>query len=174
LLQRIETLFNRIFFISKREKEKNSDLNNFEFQFKYVRIPLNNFSGENVDLGQWQDLLKSPELVERELKAKGLEWIQSSPVTLNSWSDALPVLVDETEFFDSVLEALPNKGLIPKLLVQADYLVLTYLTDFKVKKPQDIKLSQDILSFSISRIIFSSWLQSMREQVRIQLNPKLL
>ena len=174
LLQRMETLFNRIVLISKQEKEKNSDLNNFEFQFKYVRIPLNTLSGEGTDLGQWQDLLTNPELVEQELKAKGLEWVQASPVTLNSWSNALPVLVDEAELFDSVLKTLPNKGLVPKLLVQADYLVLAYLTDFKVKKPQEIKLSQDILSFSISRIIFSSWLQSMKEQVRIQLNPKLL
>lgn len=174
LLQRIEALFNRILFVSTPEKEKNSDLNNFEFQFKYVRIPLNTLSGESASLSQWQDLLNSPELLEQELKSKGLEWIQASPVTLNNWSSVLPVLVDETELFDSTLEILPNKGVVPKLLVQADYLVLASLTDFKVKPAQEIKLSQDILSFSISRIIFSSWLQSIKEQVRIQFNSKLL
>ena len=172
LLQRMETLFNRIFFISRSEKQKNSDLNNFEFQFKYVRIPLNTLSSSSVDLSKWQDLLKSSELVEQELKTQGLEWIQSSPVTLNNWSSALPILVDETEFFDSVLKVIPKTGLIPKLLVQADYMVLAYLTDFK--KSQKTPLPQDILSFSISRIIFSSWLQFMKEQSRIQVNPKLL
>jgi len=65
LLQRVEALFNRFFFISGQEKEKNSDLNNFEFQFKYVRIPLNNLSGEDVGFGQWQDLLKNPQLLEQ-------------------------------------------------------------------------------------------------------------
>ena len=174
LLQRMEKLFNRVFFISRPEKEKNSDLNNFEFQFKYVRIPLNNASGSAVDMGKWQDLLKSAQLVEQELKKQGLEWIQSSPVTLNNWSSALPVLVDEAELFKSVLGVVPGKGLIPKILVQADYMVLAYLTDFKVKKPQELKLQQDILSFSVSRIIFSSWLQFMKEQSRIQVNPQLL
>ena len=174
LLQRMEKLFNRVFFISRPEKEKNSDLNNFEFQFKYVRIPLNTLSNSAVDLGKWQDLLKSTKLLEQELKKQGLEWIQSSPVTLNNWSSALPILVDESELFNSVLEVVPNKGLIPKILVQADYMVLAYLKDFKVKKSQEAKLSQDILSFSISRIIFSSWLQFMKEKSRIQVNPQLL
>ncbi len=174
LLQRMEKLFNRIFFISRSEKQKNSDLNNFEFQFKYVRIPLNNLSGGGADLNKWQELLASAELLEQELKKQGFEWIQSSSVTLNNWSSALPILVDETELFDSMLEKLPNKGLIPKLLVQADYLILAYLTNFKVKESTEIKLSQDILSFSISRIIFSSWLQFMKNQSRIQVNPKLL
>jgi len=85
----------------------------------------------------------------------------------------LPVLVDEVELFNSTLEILPNKGPVPKLLVQADYLVLAYLEDFKVKESKKIQLSQDILSFSISRIIFSSWLQSIKEKARIQINPKL-
>lgn len=174
LLQRMEKLFNRVFFISRPEKENNSDLNNFEFQFKYVRISLNNASGSAVDMGKWQDLLKSTKLLEQELKKQGLEWIQSSPVTLNNWSSALPVLVDEAELFKSVLEVVPGKGLVPKLLVQADYMVLAYLTDFKVKKSKEVKLSQDILSFSISRIIFSSWLQFMKERSRIQVNPQLL
>ena len=174
LLQRMEKLFNRIFFIPKSEKQKNSDLNNFEFQFKYVRIPLNNLSGAGADLNKWQDLLKSSELLEQELKKKGFEWIQSSPVTLNNWSSALPVLVDDGELFDSVLQQLPNKGLVPTLLLQADYLVLAYLKDFKVKEYKEINLSQDILSFSIARIIFSSWLQFMRDQFHIQINPQLL
>ena len=175
LLQRMEKLFNRVFFISRPEKEKNSDLNNFEFQFKYVRIPFNTaVSDSAVNLGQWQNLLKSTKLVEQELKKQGLEWIQSSPVTLNNWSSALPVLVDSDELFDSVLEVVPERGLVPKLLVQADYMVLVYLTNFKVKKPQKLKLQQDILSFSISRIIFSSWIQFMKEQSHIQINPKLL
>ena len=174
LVQRMEKLFSRVSFLSRPEKKKHSDVNNFEFQFKYVRVSLNNLSGAGEDLSQWQDSLSNAELLERQLKTKGLEWIQASPVTLNDWSRVLPVLVDEDELFDSMLEKLPNKGLIPKLLLQTDYLVLAYLTDFKVKQSEGVKLSQDILSFSISRIIFSSWMRFMKDQSRIQINPKLL
>lgn len=174
LLQRMEKLFNRIFVISQSEKQKNSNLNNFEFQFKYVRIPLNDLSGASEDLDKWQNLVSNSELLEQELKNKGLKWINSSPVTLNSWNSALPVLVDEAELFDSVLEKLPDKGVIPKLLLKADSLIVAYLMDFRVKESSKINLSQDILSFSISRIIFSSWLQFMRDQSRIQINQKVL
>ncbi len=174
LVQRMEKLFNRISFLSRPEKKKHSDLNNFEFQFKYVRVPFGNLSGAGVDLSRWQDSLASTELLEHQLKTQGLEWIQSSPVTLNNWSSVLPVLVDEDELFDSMLEKLPDRGVIPKLLLQTDYLVLAYLVDFKVKKSEEVKLSQDILSFSISRIVFSSWMQFMKNQSRIQINPKIL
>ena len=174
LLRRMEKLFQRVFFISGPEKQKNSDLNNFEFQFKYVKVPLNNLSGAGTDLNQWQESLADAELLEQKLKANGLEWIQQQPAALRSWSSVLPVLVDENELFDSMIKKLPEKGLIPKLLVQADYLVIAYLMDFKVKKSAETKLSQDILSFSVSRIIFSSWMQSMKNQTRIQINPNLL
>ena len=170
---RMERLFHYTFAVSDLERQKNKDLDRVQIQLKYVRTALLNDS----EVQNWQNLLQDPVLLEKELKNKKLQWIDSQKVSLRNWGRALPVAVDEQELFQHVLAVLPHRGLIPKLFLNQNHLVIVFLKNFTMaqKKVHSSKESMDsFLSFAYSRMTFSSWLDFVKSQSRIRINPKLL
>ena len=178
LLRRVQSLFSRLVFFSKKEEEKNLEVGNIHFQLKYIRIPLKNLETSGSDFQKWKDLVKKPQLLEKELKIKGFEWIESSKTSLRNWGSVLPVPVDENLLFESVLKKIPKKGLIPEVILQGDHLILTYLSGFEVKKAHlkspEKNFSQSFLSLAISQMVLSSWLKSLKNKSRIKINPKIM
>ena len=174
LTSRMERLFHYVFAVSDLEREKNKELDRVQIQLKYVRVALLNDS----EVQKWQDLLQEPVLLERELKSKKLKWIDSQKVSLRNWNRALPVAVNEKELFQQVLGVIPHRGLIPKLFLDKNHLIIASLKNFKISKKKMVQSSKEsmdsFLSFAYSRMTFSSWLEFVKNQSRIRINTKIL
>ena len=186
VIERLEKLFSKIFLTSQLEKKKNKELDRVLFKLKYITIPLTQFASYKEDLGQWQKLISQPKLLKKEINKRKLDWISTSKVNLRNLNQALPLLQDEEQLFKALIQKIPNTGLVPQLIIQTDSVIIVQISQFEIKKVQDFlssknissknssKDTQDILSFATSRMIFSSWLQFLRDQSRIQINPKII
>ncbi len=178
LIERVETLFSKIFLTSQLEKKRNQELDRIHLQIKYITIPLTQLSSYQEDIKKWQTLITQPHLLKKEIKKRKLDWIKSSQVSLRNLSQALPLLQDEEQLFKVLIQKIPNKGLNSQLIIQSDNLIITQVFHFDIKKIKtglDSKnTSQDVLSFATSRMIFSSWLQFLRNQAQIRINPKVI
>ena len=176
LVEKVENLFSKIFLTSDLEKEKNQELDQAQFKLKYITIPLTNVSSYQEDVGRWQNLVKKPKSLQKEIRRRKLSWIDSSRVSLRNLGRAIPLLQDEEQLFQALVQRIPKKGLIPQIIIQPENLILVQIAQFRIKRSQKKEKfsSQDILSFATSRMIFSSWLQFLRNQSQIQINTRIL
>ena len=176
LIERVEKLFSKIFLTSQLEKEKNQELDRVQFKLKYITIPLTNISSYQEDVSRWQNLIKKPASIQREIRRRKLNWIDSSYVSLRNLEKSIPLLQDEEQLFQALIQKIPKKGLVSQLIIQPENLILVRIDRFRITKPKNKKesSSQDILSFATSRMIISSWLQQLKNQSQIQINTKIL
>ena len=169
---RVENIFDKVFHISELEKQRNRELNQFRFHLQFVKIPLGGSSSEEIE--RWQNLVSTPGRLNQTLKSEGMEWVKIPEVTLKNWSDVLSRVVDEDEVFKNVLEQIPRTGIIPKLIPRGDHILVVRLDRFENKKKDSRDWVQNILSISLSRVAFSSWIQQVREKSRIKINPRFM
>lgn len=176
LTTRVKKTFDQSFVVSELEKERNTDLDQYEFKFKYVRIPLTN-EKSSEEINMWQSLLQNSEKIDEELVKRDLVWVDSSPVTLRNLEDSIAGFEEYDSLFEQVISLYPDSGVIPKLyMASGGSLLLMKLDGVEVKKSEK-KYSdwmQNILAFSISKIIFSSWKQNLKEKSRILVNKKYI
>ena len=175
LSARVEQLFYRIFAVSDLEKQRNSELNQFQFQFKYVRIALPS-EDSSTEFQKWKDLISFPDQFEKELKLKKLQWIKAPLTGLSRLDEVLPgAAVFSDELFQNILNQLPRSGLIPKLMVSGDNLVAIHLEKLKInKKSRKKDFIPGLLSFPMARMSWLSWLESLREKSRVKINPQII
>ena len=171
---KVEKLFNYAFMVSDLEKQRNQQLSQVQLQLKYVRVSLMDNSSKDVQ--KWQDLLLDSSRLEKELKKQNLQWIDSKKLSLRNWGQGLPTAVDEKDVFEQVLKVIPSTGLVPKLFVSADGFVIFSLKSFKFQPVQTkaIESMDSFLSLALARMTFSSWLEFVKSQSRIHINPKIL
>ena len=178
LIGRIEKLFSKIFLTSQIEKKRNQELDRVQLKLKYITIPLTQFSSYEEDIKKWQNLVTQPNLLEKEIKKRNLDWISSSKSSLRNLNQILPLVQDEDQLFKILIQKIPKKGIAPQLIIQSDSVTIVQVSHFEIKKTQilpDSKgVSQDVLSFATSRMIFSSWIQSLKDQSQIKINPKII
>ena len=177
LSARVEQLFYRIFTVSELEKERNSEVNQFQLQFKYVKIALPSENSSN-EFQKWKGLISFPDQFEKELKAQKLQWIQTPLTSLSRLGESFPgVDIFSDDFFESILKQLPRSGLIPKLMVSGNDLVVVRLEKWEANKKsrkKDLIQGLGLLSFPMARMSWLSWLESLREKSRVKINPQII
>lgn len=183
LNSKVDRSFRHAMYISELENQKNKEIDQVQIQIRYVRIPLSSpFSTDNLqeeEIKKWQELVEHPTELEKELRAQKLEWIDSSVVSLRTWENALPFSIDTEKLFNEVVKVIPHSKVIPHLFSIQEGIVLVALKKFEMKpalKTTDLDSpfsTNAFLTFGLSRMIFSEWLEGMKSQSKVQINPKI-
>lgn len=171
LSARVEKLFHWAMGVSELEKERNEQMNQMQFQLKFVRISLAD-SHSSEEIKKWQKLLSSPRNLNKALKSQGFQWIETPVVSLKNWTYVLPEIADADELFENIFEKIPHPGLIPKLMLEGENVIIVRLEKFEIK--ESAEQPQNVLSLSIARAASFSWFESQRNKSKVKINHRFL
>ena len=151
------------------EKEKNQARYQYKTQLRYIEL-----KAEEIEEEQLEPFLleKNKQEIDRFLKQAQAKWEKT-----NSFPLLLPLgvpIAHNENIMKAVIEQLPVKGLIPKLIRDKDKLYIVEILSFS----EDSSRSEDqslagLLNqnFEKANRLFDSWLTVQRENVKIKSNP---
>ena len=180
LNSKVDQAFNHAMFVSDLENQMNREIDRVQIGLKYIRISLSggfNSEDQQREIQKWQELVQDETALNKELRSQKLEWIDSRTVSLRSWETVLPVAVDTQRLFNEVVQVIPEPQVIPQLFPLSEGVVLVALKSFKfseIENQTDSLLSMNtFLAFGLSRLLFSEWLEDVRNQSKVQINPRI-
>ena len=154
---------------NKLEKEKNQARYQYKTQLRYIEL-----KAEEVEEEQLEPFVleQNKQEIDRFLKQTQAKWEKTNlfPLLLPL---GVPIAHNEN-IMKAVIEQLPIKGLIPKLIRDKDKLYIVEILSFSEdsSNPEDKSLAGLLnQSFEKANRLFDSWLTVQRQNVKIKSNP---
>lgn len=164
-------LFKKAVISNQLEKEKKVHRYRYKADFHYVLLNAGDIEEELLE-----PLVKSKNLkkIQLFLKKKKLKWQKTGLFSLFS-AFGLPIAQNEN-VMGNLIHHLPSRGLIPKLIRQADKIYIVNVIAFKQTKmsPTEQKL-ENLLNqnFDKSVRLLDSWMNFQRQKIEIKLSVEI-
>ncbi|MCZ0932385.1 MAG: SurA N-terminal domain-containing protein [Oligoflexia bacterium] len=162
--------FNQAVSSNELEKEKSQARHQYKVNLRYVTLKAEEIAEEKLEPFVQE---KNKKEIEKFLKKAQVKWEQTGLFSL-----LLPLRVsiahNET-IMTAVLNQLPSKGLIPKLIRDDNKVHVVEVLSFSKEKnisPEDKQLA-DLISqnFEKSSRLFNSWMSTQRKHIKVEINP---
>ena len=173
---RFQNMFNFTVRSSVMEKEKNNILSSFKIQVSYI-----SFSSLEMGAEEFNSLKAfvqegDKELLNQIIKEKKWQWEKTKSFNLDRVS--LPGLESQKILFKSMLNHLPEMGLVKKIVSTGDKSYILRVDKFSTQKQEEVKppfpFDGDFFKNRMaSRTAFLSWMRLVRSSAKIKFNPKL-
>ena len=164
-------LFKKAVISNQLEKEKKDHRYRYKVDFRYIL-----FNAGDIEEEFLESLVKSKNLkkISIFLKKKNLIWQKTGLFSLFS-AFGVPIAQNEN-VMGSLIHHLPSRGLIPKLIRQADKIYIVDVTSFKQAKisPKEQKI-EDLLNqnFDKSVRLLDTWMNFQRQKIEVKLSVEI-
>ena len=172
LAQNWGTLFKKAVFSNTLEKEKKSQRHHYKVNFRYSLLNAGDIEEEKLE-----SLVKSKNIkkINSFLKENEGNWEETGLFTLFS-AFGLPI-VQKQNVMDVLIDHLPSKGLIPRLIRENDKIYILDILSFEKRgkiSPQDQQL-ENLLSrqFDKSIRLLDAWLDFQKQEFEIRLSNNI-
>ena len=164
-------LFRKSVFSNDLEKQKKSQMYSYKVKIRYFSLP-----SADIEEANLEPLVKAGDLkkVNSVLKEKDVKWEETkafSPVL----AFGVPIAQNQN-LMEVLIQHLPQTGLIPKLIRQADKIYVVDVLSFSKgsRSPQDRQL-ESFLSrrFDKSARLLDSWIDFQRQRIKVRLSDSL-
>ena len=159
-------LFLKSVFSNSLENTKNLKRNLFQIKVRFAKIPLSDIKMEEI-----QPLLFAKDLnqLNQFFRKNKISWKTEKEMPLAQLFN-LPSL-RERDFIESIIDYLPNKGLISKLLMKGNQGYIVEILSFREgvfqKDNKDFMLTS-FLDYEKSERLFDQWVNNQKEKFPIQ------
>ena len=153
------------------EKKKKSQRYRYKVNFRYALLKAGDIEEESLE-----PLVKSKDLkkINAFLEKKNVSWEKTGVFSLVS-SFGVPIAQNKN-LMEVLIHHLPSKGIIPRLIRQADKLYIVDVLDFKEKNiSQQERQLENLLSrnFDKSIRLLDSWIDFQRQEIKVQLSDNI-
>ena len=172
LVENWQKTFNQAISSNELEKEKNQARHQYKVNLKYVTLKAEEIEKETLEPFVQE---KNKKELEKLLKKAQVKWEKTGLFSL-----LLPLKVSiahNERIMTAVLEQLPSKGLIPKLIRDENKIYIVEVLAFSKESssPEDKQLSALISqNFEKASRLFDSWVSTQREHINVEINPDQL
>lgn len=160
--------FNKAALSNRLEETIKSEKYAYKLNFRYVEWNAGELEEQELEpYLQARDLKK----IHQFLKKNKGEWKETGLFSLFS-PFGIPIAQNQG-LMDEVIHYLPNKGVLPKIIRQGDKIYLVEIRDFrKGKVSKEEERLENLLrrNFGKSDRLFISWVDSYKEQIKIELS----
>ena len=164
-------VFRKAVSSNELEKEKKSHRYRYKVNLRYALLNAGEIEEQNLEL-----LVKSGDLkkINSFLKTNNVEWETTGEFSLAS---AFGISITQNQnLMDVVIHHLPSKGMIPRLIREADKIYIVHVLSFKKGSisPMDRQLESFLSqSFDKSERLLNSWMDFQRGQIEVRLSDQI-
>ena len=156
---------------NKIEKEKNLQRYSYKINFRYVLLDVGSFEEENLEA-----LVKSKNLIKinQFLKKKKIDWEKTGVFSLFS-AFGVPI-VQNQNLMEVLIQYLPFKGILPKLIRQDNKIYIVQVLSFKKENmnPKEQQLESFLTrNFALSIRLLDSWKNAQRQKIKIRYSDNI-
>ena len=181
----LQTMFSRVIKMSQMEGQKNQQLRKVKIEVSFVDIPYTFFEPHEEE--QFRAMVESDmnlNGVNQILKDKEKAWQKTGSFDLRR--TRLPKVQGRGRLFQLVLDHLPKKGLIPKIVKLRDKSYVLKIDSFEEdvsvagSSNKEATLSamdsatQMISQVILSQTLFQSWLSMRKSKAQLKVNSKIV
>ena len=165
-----QKLFSQAAVSNELENEKKQARHQYKLNLRYAEMKAGELEEEQLEPFIKE---KNKKGIERFFRKNQVKW-----ETTDVFSVLLPMgvsIAHNETVMDAVIERLPSKGLIPKLIRDENKVYIVEVLSFSKQNisTEDKQLSALISqNFDKSSRLFESWLSTKKEQVKIEINPE--
>lgn len=174
-IRRLQDLFKKTIPVSQLEKERKNHLGRYKIQVSYLAFPSDTFKdGELSVLKEVVEEGKENELSQL-MKDKAVEWKKVEPFDLRQ--TRLPGLSTEKKLFNTVIQNLPQLGLVKNLVKERNQTFILkidrvdHIADNESE--QSISSMESFMDQMMPQMVFYSWIRFARSSAKLQFNPSL-
>ena len=164
-------LFRKSVFSNDLEKQKKSQMYSYKVKIRYLSLHSADIEEENLE-----PLLKDGNLrkINSFLKGKNIKWKETKPFS-PVLAFGVPIAQNQN-LMDVLIQHLPQTGIIPKLIRQADKIYIVDVLSFSKGNmgSQDRQLESFFSrSFDKSARLLDSWIDFQRQKIKVKLSEGL-
>jgi len=163
--------FDKAIFTNKLEKEKKSQRHVYKMNFRYAQFPAGDVEEERLE-----PLLRSKNLkkINKFIKENKAEWEKTGVFSLLS-AFGLPITRNQS-VMEALLQQIPSRGLIPRLIRHGDQVYIVELLSFKKGKPSlNERRMESFLerNYDKSSRLLDSWLELQKQKTPVKISNPL-
>ena len=172
LTQKWVYLFKKALSVNQLEKEKKSQKYRYKVNLRYAVLPSDKMEGQDLESFIHLKQLKKVNVFLRKNKVEWKETGPFSPILGRGVS-----IAQNKDLMEIVIHHLPQKGLIPRLIRQANKVYIVNILFFKEEahiSPQDQAL-ENLLSYNFDKSVrlLDSWIDFQRKRIKVKLSDNI-
>ena len=174
LVQNWVQLFMKSLSVNNLEREKRTQKYHYKLNLKYAALP-----SEKVDEEKEKELesfvrLKDLKKVNSFLRKHKFDWKETGNFSPFLGQEAP---IENKDLMEIVIHHLPQKGIIPRLIRQANKIYIANVVFFKKEpdiRPQD-QQSENLLNYNLDKSgrLLDSWIDFQRQKIKVKLSDDI-
>ena len=166
-----KVVFRKAVSSNELEKEKKSHRYRYKVNLRYALLNAGEIEEQKLEL-----LVKSGDLkkINSFLKKNNVEWKTTGEFSITS---AFGISITQNQnLMDAVIHHLPSKGMIPRLIREADKIYIVHVLSFKEGSisPMNRQLESFLSQrFDKSERLLNSWMDFQRGQIKVRLSDQI-